>query len=158
MGEDRGISIFPHDATELSRPEATTILGAAKIVGRTEGGTSFGIMEAVTSPEHAQVEKTVNGKKVQSDHLVEPLTNYFVGRLKQSVLKGNSTVGLIATAVNRWDSNTAYAGGLDWDLRFANDMYQITGTLAGSQAGTSDARKSGIYCTSLSLDKNGVDG
>ena len=30
-----------HDATELSRPEATTILGAAKIVGRTQGGTSF---------------------------------------------------------------------------------------------------------------------
>ena len=104
-------------------------------------------MEAITAPEHAQIEKTVKGKKVQSDHLVEPLTNYFVGRLKQSVLKGNSTVGLIATTVNRWDSNTAYVGGLDWDLRFANDMYQITGTLAGSQAGKPDAPQVGVYCT-----------
>ena len=36
-----------YGAIELSRPEATTILGAAKIVARTQGGTSFGIMEAV---------------------------------------------------------------------------------------------------------------
>ena len=50
LDEDRGISQYPHDATELSRPESTTILGAAKIVGRTEAGTSFGIMEAVTAP------------------------------------------------------------------------------------------------------------
>jgi len=71
--------------------------------------------------------------KLKVERILEPLTNYFVGRLKQSVLKRNSTVGLIATAVNRWNSNTAYVGGLDWDLRFANDMYQITGTLAGSQ-------------------------
>ena len=154
IGRRPGHFHIPQDATELSRPEATTILGAAKIVGRTEGGTSFGIMEAITSPEHAQIEKTVNGQKVQSDHLVEPLTNYFVGRLKQSILKGNSTVGLMTTAVNRWDSNTAYAGGLDWDLRFVNDMYQVTGTLAGSQAGQSDARKSG-YIALLELDKKG---
>ena len=154
IGRRPGHFQVPHDATELSRPESTTILGAAKIVGRTEGGTSFGIMEAITAPEHAQVEKTVKGKKVQSDHLIEPVTNYFVGRLKQSVLKGNSTVGLIATTVNRWDSNTAYVGGLDWDLRFANDMYQITGTLAGSQAGKQGARKSG-YIALLELDKRG---
>ena len=145
---------LPSDVTELSRPEATTILGAAKIVGRTEGGTSFGIMEAITSPEYAQIEKTVDGKKVQSDHLVEPLTNYFVGRFKQSVLKGNSTIGLVTTAVNRLDSNTAYAGGLDWDLRFADDMYQITGALAGSQSGKLDARKSG-YIALLELDRRG---
>ena len=145
---------LPPDAIELSRPEATTILGAAKIVGRTEGGTSFGIMEAVTAPEYARIEQTVNGKKVQSDHLVEPLTNYFVGRFKQSILKGNSTLGIITTAVNRWDSNTAYVGGIDWDLRFADDMYQITGTLAGSQAGESDARKSG-YIALLEFDKRG---
>ena len=154
IGRRPGHFQIPHDATELSRPEATTILGAAKIVGRTEGGTSFGIMEAVTAPEYARIEQTVKGKKVQSDHLVEPLTNYFVGRLKQSVLKGNSTIGLITTAVNRWDSHTGYAGGLDWDLRFANDMYQITGTLAGSQSGKLDARKSG-YIALLELDRNG---
>ena len=44
---------IPEDATELSRPEATTILGATKIVGRTNSNTSFGIMEAITAPEYA---------------------------------------------------------------------------------------------------------
>ena len=145
---------MPQDATELSRPEATTILGAAKIVGRTEGGTSFGIVEAVTAPEYAQIEQAVNGKTVQNEHLIEPLTNYFVGRLKQSILKGSSTVGLITTAVNRRDSNSAYVGGIDWDLRFASDMYQITGTVAGSRAGELDARKAG-YVALLEFDKRG---
>ena len=154
IGRRPGHFSVPSDATELSRPEATTILGAAKIVGRTEGGTSFGIMEAVTAPEYAQIEQTVDGKTVQNELLIEPLTNYFVGRLKQSILKGSSTVGLITTAVNRRDSNSAYVGGIDWDLRFANDMYQITGTVAGSRAGELEARKSG-YVALLEFDKRG---
>ena len=154
IGRRPGHFSVPNGATELSRPEATTILGAAKIVGRTDGGTSFGIMEAVTAPEYAQIEQTVNGKKVQREHLIEPLTNYFVGRIKQDVLKGNSNVGLITTVVNRRDSNSAYVGGIDWDLRFANDMYQITGTVAGSHAGELDARKSG-YVALLEVDKRG---
>ena len=154
IGRRPGHFSVPDDATELSRPESTTILGAAKIVGRTEGGTSFGIVEAVTTPEYAQIERTVNGKKVQSGHLIEPLTNYFVGRMKQDILKGNSNVGLITTVVNRRDSNSAYVGGIDWDLRFANDLYQITGTLAASQAGKLDARKSG-YLALLEFDKRG---
>ena len=154
IGRRPGHFEVPHDAIELSRPESTTILGAAKIVGRTEGGTSFGIMEAVTAPEYAQIERTIDGKKVQREYLIEPLTNYFVGRVKQSVLKGNSTVGLITTAVNRQNSNSAYVGGLDWDLRFANDRYQITGTLAASQTGELDARKSG-YLALIEFDKRG---
>ena len=141
-------------ATELSRPEATTILGAAKIVGKTRGNTHFGVMEAVTAPEYAQIEKVVDGKKVQSDHLIEPLTNYFVGRINQDVLKGNSRVGLITTAVNRHESNAAYVGGLDWDLKFAKDRYQITGTLAVSQFSHLETRKLG-YLAHLEFDKRG---
>ena len=144
----------PDDATELSRPEATTILGAAKIVGRTQGGTSFGIMEAVTAPEYAQIEQEVNGRKVQREHLIEPLTNYFVGRINRDILKGNSSVGLLTTVVNRWDSNSAYVGGIDWDLKFAEERYQTSGTVAASQAGKLDTRKSG-YLTHLEFDKKG---
>ena len=147
IGRRPGHFSVPDDATELSRPESTTILGAAKIVGRTEGGTSFGILEAVTTPEYAQIERTVNGKKVQSEHLIEPLTNYFVGRMKQDILKGNSNVGIITTVVNRRDSNSAYVGGIDWDLRFVNDLYQITGTLAASQAGELDRTQVGVSRT-----------
>ena len=150
IGRRPGHFGLPDGAIELDRPEATTILGAAKIVGRTQGGTAFGIMEAVTAPEYAKIEK--DGKL--SDHLIEPLTNYFVGRLNQDVLKGNSRVGLITTAVNRQNSNAAYVGGLDWDLRFAEERYRINGTLAASQAGKLDTRKSGALAR-LELSKHG---
>ena len=102
------------------------------------------------APEYAQIEKDDN----RSDSLIEPLTNYFVGRINQDVLKGNSQIGLIITAVNRQSSNAAYVGGLDWDLKFVKEQYQITGTLAASQAGKLDARKSG-YLVHLELDKRG---
>ena len=150
IGRRPGHFDIPDGAEELNRPEATTILGAAKIVGRTNGKTSFGIMEAVTSPEHAQIKQ----KGKTRDFLVEPLTNYFVGRVKQDILKGNSYIGLVTTAVNRDTSNSAYVGGLDWDLKFAKERYQVTGTIATSQAGKIDDRKSG-YLAHLEFDKSG---
>jgi len=149
IGRRPGHFAIPDSAEELSRPEATTILGAAKIVGRTQSKTAFGIMEAVTSPEYAQIAE--DGKT--REYLVEPLTNYFAGRVKQDVL-GNSYIGLITTAVNRRASNAAYVGGLDWDLSFAKERYQITGTVAASQAGKIDERKAG-YLAHLEFDKRG---
>ena len=150
IGRRPGHFDIPVGATELSRPESTTILGAAKIVGRTQGGTSIGIMEAVTAPEYAQIEK--GGAHL--DYLIEPLTNYFVGRINQDVLKGNSRIGVITTAVNRQSSTAAYVGGLDWDLKFAEERYQINGTVATSQAGRLNARKSG-YLAHLEFVKRG---
>ncbi len=129
IGRRPGHFDIPDEVEELSRPESTTILGAAKVVGRTQGRTSFGIMEAVTAPEYAQIEKAGN----RDEHLIEPLTNYFVGRINQDVLKGNSRVGVITTAVNRQSSTAAYVSGLDWDLKFAKERYQIGGIVAGSQ-------------------------
>ena len=149
IGRRPGHFEIPDSAKELRRPEATTILGAAKIVGRTKSKTSFGIMEAVTSPEYAEI--TEDGSP--RDFLVEPLTNYFVGRVKQDILK-NSYIGLITTATNRRASTAAYVGGLDWDVKFAKERYQITGTLAASQAGKTEARKSG-YLAHLEFDKRG---
>ena len=150
IGRQPGHFEIPKGATELSRPEATTILGAAKIVGRTNNNTSFGIMEAVTAPMYAQIKE--KGKR--KDYLVEPLANYFVGRVTQDILEGDSRVGLITTAVNRQTSNAAYVGGLDWDLKFAKERYQISGMLAASQAGELEARKSG-YLAHIEFDKQG---
>ena len=150
IGRQPGHFKIPNGATELTRPEATTILGAAKIIGRTNSNTSFGIMEAVTAPEYAQI--TERGKR--RDYLVEPLTNYFVGRVTQDILEGNSRVGLVTTSVNRQASNSAYAGGLDWDLRFAKERYKISGMVAASQAGAFEARKSG-YFAHLGFGKQG---
>ena len=150
IGRQPGHFELPEGATEVSRPESTTILGAAKIVGRTNSNTSFGIMEAITAPEYAQIKE----KGKSRDYLIEPLTNYFVGRVTQDILKGDSRVGLVTTAVNRHTSNAAYTGGLDWDLRFAKERYKISGMLAASQTGKLEARKSG-YLAHIAFDKQG---
>lgn len=107
-------------------------------------------MEAVTAPEYAQIKKNSN----HHEHLIEPLTNHFVGRINQDVLKGNSRVGLITTAVNRQNSNAAYVGGVDWDLKFVKERFLISGTLAGSQAEKLETRNSG-YLTHINFAKRG---
>lgn len=91
-------------------PQATRILGAAKLTGRTPGGLNFGVLEAVT--DH------VAGS---DDRTIEPLASYAVVRARQDLRKGQSGIGFIATAVNRsldsWSRDSlrrsAYVGGID---------------------------------------------
>jgi hypothetical protein len=87
----------PSGAEYADRPDASTILGAAKVSGRTGGGWTIGLLDAVTSREHA---RTMIGAQPGS-HEVEPLTNYFVGRVRKDLAGGNLTVGTIATSVYR---------------------------------------------------------
>jgi len=154
IGRRPGYFDIPDDAEELERARETTILGAAKITGKTEGKTSFGILEAVTAPEYATIEQEIDGKKPQDEYLIEPLTNYLVGRVTQDVLSGTSKIGLMATSVSRKEADSAYTGAFDWDLKFRKDTYSFTGTLAGSRAGESDDRTSG-YISHFELNKRG---
>jgi hypothetical protein len=120
----RRIGRFPHyypsvsDSEYVKMPEATTILGAAKLSGKTKNGLSIGVMESVTSEEKA----TIDNEGIRRNEAIEPLTNYFVGRLQQDYNKGETVIGGIVTAVNR-DINTAtlnflptsaYTGGFDF--------------------------------------------
>ncbi len=150
IGQQPGHFEMPEGATEVTRPETTTILGATKIVGRTNTNTSFGIMQALTAPEYSQIKE--NGET--RDYLIEPLTHYFVGRVTQDILERNSHIGLMMTAVNRQTSNPAYVNGLDLDLRFAKERYTISGIIAASQTGKLEARKSG-YFAHLKFGKQG---
>jgi len=78
-------------------PSSTTILGAAKLTGKTTRDWSFGILDAVTGREHARVE--TGGLRSRAE--VEPLTNYFAGRLLKEFGGGRSGVGTLVTSVNR---------------------------------------------------------
>lgn len=88
------------NGTYVDAPENSTILGAAKITGRTAGGLSVGILNAVTRREMATVIDTTGvDRKFFTE--VEPLTNYFVGRVKHDYQGGNLVVGAIGTSVLR---------------------------------------------------------
>ncbi len=125
------------DAEFVDQPSATTILGAAKLTGKTRNNWSLGVLEAVTGREHAN---TVTST-FRSDVEVEPLTNYFVGRAQKEIGR-RASVGWLATAVNR-DLQTpalrdllpgqAYVAGTDahYFLDSKRD-WVVNGSIAGS--------------------------
>ena len=83
------------DGDFVDAPRAATIVGAAKITGKTSRGWSVGIIDAVTDGERARV---INGS-VRSLSPVEPRTNYFVARVQREFNRGGA--GFLTTAVNR---------------------------------------------------------
>ncbi|WP_373519126.1 DUF5916 domain-containing protein [Pricia sp.] len=111
---------FPDTADEefVDQPENTPILGAAKFSGKTESGWSIGVLESVTARRNAVID---NGTE-QRKEIVEPLTNYFVGRLQKDFNDQKTFVGGIFTATNRdrlsenvdFLHRAAYTGGLDF--------------------------------------------
>ncbi|SMC36737.1 DUF5916 domain-containing protein [Cellulophaga tyrosinoxydans] len=101
----------------VDQPENTEILGAAKFSGKTKDGWSIGILESVTAKKYATIDN--NGQRRKE--VVEPLTNYFVGRLQKDFNDRNTFIGGVFTATNRNDltpnlnflHESAYTGGLD---------------------------------------------
>ena len=128
----------------VDRPSSTTILGAAKLTGKTRTGWTLAALEAVTGREGA---KTANG--ASREHAdIEPLTNYFVGRISRD--KGRGAVGVLMTAVNR-DlrapplrsalASQAYVTGVDGHLFLDGKReWVINGSVAASHVrGSTDA-------------------
>jgi hypothetical protein len=118
----------------VTRPTYTTILAAGKISGKTKGGTAIGILEAVTQREEAEF---VHQDGYRKRGVTEPEANYFAARVLQDVLR-NSTLGIMATAVNQKGIYSAYTGGVDWTLRSYGGNYQAKGHLVGSRTGSSE--------------------
>ncbi len=126
---------LPDGTSYADVPDASTILGAAKITGRTARGFTIGMLDAVTARENATA--LVGGVPTKQE--VEPFTNYFVGRLKKDFDRGNLVVGGMATSVYRSTSDPlltarlnhhSEALGFDWSARWKNRTYSFVGNLA----------------------------
>ena len=108
------------DIEYVDQLDNTTILGAVKLTGKNKKGMSWSVLESVTDRERATVQDE-NGD--QRKVVVEPLTNYLVGRIQQDINKGNTIVGGMFTATNRkikdgdehlnFLHTDAYSAGLD---------------------------------------------
>src|SRR2546426_383466 len=118
-------------------PDNTTILGAAKLSGKTTS-LSLGVLEALTARERAAVVDTTTGARYSDE--VQPLTNYFVGRLRRDFPGGDTHLGFLATAVNRqldapallFLRQAAYAAGMDLLHRFGKSTYTLAASLGAS--------------------------
>ncbi|AHG88939.1 hypothetical protein J421_1402 [Gemmatirosa kalamazoonensis] len=110
--------------------QPTTILGAAKLLGRFPRGLTIGVLDAVTQRASSP-----------GDTTYEPRTNFTVARVQQDLRHGASALGAIVTAVNRgadrWVSpylaSGAYAVAVDGRHRFLRDQYEVGGSLDRSE-------------------------
>ncbi len=130
---------YDDDKTDVDteEPELTNIISAVKITGKTPGGLSIGVMEAVTAEESGTVYYDDDS---EDSNVIEPLTNYLLTRFQQDFNEGETTVGGILTAVNRKLDGTgidylhsgAYTGGIDIDHDFLDHNYNLQGAIAFS--------------------------
>jgi hypothetical protein len=130
---------LPESVTSLSLPATTTILGAAKLSGRTSSGWSLGILDAVTAQERARYVAPAGSMHSSA---VEPRTNYTVARVTRDFRGGESAIGAVATSVHRrLGGDTAFmflragalAAGVDARHRFGQSRYELSGWAAATQ-------------------------
>jgi hypothetical protein len=122
----------------VDAPSVTTIDTALKLTGKTGGGWSVGALDAVTSRERARF---LDDAGLAHREPIEPLTNYFVGRLRREYGGGNTSIGMLATGVQRDGSDStlasmlrsgAYVGGMDFNRYWSNRSWSLDGFVLGS--------------------------
>ena len=121
----------------VDAPDASTILGAAKVTGKA-GAWTVGLLDAVTSKEEARI---IDADGNRTTTPVEPATNYFVSRIRRDFNQGKTIISGGGTAVNRDLGDPvfkdllrshAYVGALDFEHQWSNRVWALTGALAGS--------------------------
>jgi hypothetical protein len=155
VGRPPQLAGYVEDASDYADvPENTSILAAAKITGRTSQGYTIGVLNAVTGRETAHFMPAGGGQ--ESQQVVEPLTNYFVGRVKKELRDGATTIGGIVTSVARSTGDPvvedrlhthAEAAGLDWYHTWQGREYSWMGStlftnVAGSPAALERTQRS----------------
>ncbi len=145
-------------------PDNTSILGAAKLTGRTQSGWSIGVLDAVTGRAQARTlrvdtlrdsstQAIIAQDTVRGRATVEPPANYFVGRIARDFRGGATQWRMIATSVVRGlgadtflqtHMNThSEALGVGTDMYWGRRDYHLMWQLVGTQVSgdTADNRR-----------------
>jgi hypothetical protein len=137
VGSKPGYSLDTEDGEYEDWPERTPIIGSVKLTGRTANGFLVGLMNSLTS----SVKGKIYSETGSSSEIIEPLTNYFVGRIKKEVDNANTIIGANVNSVIRNNdeqllkdnfSNTATTGGIDFTHYWKDRNYFFAVKLAGS--------------------------
>jgi len=159
MFYSRRIGRRPHNNPELAdgeyidAPEFTSILGAAKITGKTKNGLSLGFLESLTSEEFAKI-----SNNHQRSEMIEPFTNYTIGRVQKDFNGGNTLLGGMITSVNRnlddkqldYLHKNAFTGGFDFVHKWHNkdwefDFSSYFSRVEGSTEAITNTQKSWLH-------------
>ncbi len=129
----------PWDADHSDVPADATILGAAKVTGRTSSGLSMGVLAAVTDAEQGRAFYKDEGEF--ESFLVEPRSHFGVVKLQQDFNGGASQVGGIVTAMSRdlpgdggfdFLPRQAYTTGVRFEHQWNDRDWSLSGHFAGS--------------------------
>ena len=120
----------------IEMDDQVSIISAAKLSGRTEGGWGLGFLGAVTGQEDAVRVLPAERESI----LVEPRSFWGVGRVVREFGEGRSDVGLMGTMVSRGSAESsqlglvdrALSGAVDFRHRFGDDRFRVWGNLGGS--------------------------
>ncbi|MDL2264974.1 carbohydrate binding family 9 domain-containing protein [Parabacteroides sp. OttesenSCG-928-G07] len=120
------------------------IIGALKLTGTNKSGVTIGVLQSIT----ARVSSEVTRDGVEDKEVVEPLTNYTVGRVQKN-WSGNTLLGGMVTSVNRILNEPhledmlvkdAFTAGIDFTQYFNNRLYYIDAkAMFSSLQGTEEA-------------------
>jgi hypothetical protein len=136
------------EETLVRKPDTTTILGAAKITGRTTRWT-YGGLTAVTSREYGTVDRSLTAPDgaaalVRARKLIEPRTVYGVGRVRRDMLGETSNIGLTWTTVTREkDLDSGTLGG-DATIRRDQNRMMWNAHWVGTRAPVDGVLRNGL--------------
>ncbi len=128
----------PSSAAFAERVDATRLLGALKLSGKTRSGWSIGALSATTEETRVGF---VDGEGTRHGTVVEPLSHYGVLRVARDLRGGEGTIGVFATSAHRRLDGTpltslrsgALVGGVTLRQRFAAARWQVEGAIVGSE-------------------------
>ncbi|HKJ79329.1 MAG TPA: DUF5916 domain-containing protein, partial [Prolixibacteraceae bacterium] len=129
IGQAPGYSPFVGPDEDMLYPEQTSILNALKLTGKNNAGFSMGIINSMTASEKA----TIYSGDSERKEVIEPFTNYFIGRAKQDFNEGKTVLGGMVTSTLRniqhdhlrFLPDNALAGGFDFQHNWLNRKYFI---------------------------------
>jgi len=121
-------------------PDNTSILAALKLTGRTSTGWSIGALNSLTRREEAPVALD-DSAGTRSMRVVEPLTNYFAGRVAKDLRGGATVFKVMGTSVFRQLddpyikerlSRNSEALGVSTEMWWSKRTYRLMAQLAGT--------------------------
>lgn len=156
----RRIGRSPHYSPDLKdneyakKPDQANILGAFKLSGKTRQGWSVGMLESFTRKETIEIDR----EGVRRNETAEPYTNYSAASLQRDINKGNTVIGTMFTATNRFITDTvlnflpasAYTGGVNFVHNFHQKNYNfrfngIFSMVKGSEKALTDIQESSVH-------------
>jgi hypothetical protein len=140
IGRAPQMSAMRDSVAYADEPDNTRIIGALKLTGRTSDGWSIGALNSLTMREEAPVAFD-DSSGARSERIVEPLTNYFAGRIAKDLRAGATVFKVMGTSVYRQLddpyirerlSRNSEALGVSTEMWWSKRTYRLMAQLAGT--------------------------